>query len=231
MEPQEARTEPSIGDLRTITWMKGRNDSPVTWELGKLGVLAREATERPAIGDQWVVRVVKDTAPGERGGVLILMPVKRVDVGETAIVDDHTNELAVDDITNVVQLVASGLCEGSTVKVERPVSTRLVRYTIESDQDARWLFGHEGATIEALRAVVAAMLLRLGLRGWVDFGAPPPVATCACGEVYRDPVDFDERTTGPTKQEERFEQGRPTYYAARACRCGATLYRRVGEPA
>jgi len=223
VEQIEAKqSEPAEGEVRTITWMKGRNDGVVTWELGKLGVLAREATERPNVGEMWVVQVVKDTAPGTHGGVLILLPVRKVTAVE---IDESVAENAIEDVTNVVQLSVNALCEDATVEVVR--TSRLVRYTIQSDQDTRWLFGHDGATIAALRTVVAAMLLRAGARGWVDFGEAPPAAECECGERYTDPVDFDMRTTGPSETEERFEDDRPTYYARRTCGCGVAVYMRT----
>ncbi|MCL6560533.1 MAG: hypothetical protein K6U74_17405 [Firmicutes bacterium] len=45
----------------------------------KVGVIDRSSRLRPQAGEEWEVAIIKDTAPGERRGVLILSPIARIE--------------------------------------------------------------------------------------------------------------------------------------------------------
>ena len=159
--------EPIVGDIRTITWEKGRDGNAVTWELGKLGVPGREFTEQPAIGETWKVQVVKDTSPGTRRGVLILSPLGQIDPDADAIAEDAPiDEFVIEDTLNVIQLAVATVGD-AVVEVER--EGRLVRFVVQppSGQEGAVL-GAGGDFIGALRVVMAYMLAYAGVRGWVD---------------------------------------------------------------
>jgi hypothetical protein len=217
--------EPTVGDVRTITWEKGREDRPVTWELGKLGVLAHESTVRPGVGEVWAVKVLKDTNPGARGGVLILMPLHPASADAPVQQDAVVDELAIENVTNVIQLAVTTISPDAEVKIER--GDRTVRYWINPPANQATAFlGQAGALIAALRTVAANMLTGAGVQAWIEVVTERDAifATCQkCGEQYRDPLDFSTRTT-TGGAEERFENGRPARYTYRICGCGTNVY-------
>gem|GEM_PF-6822008 len=58
----------------------GKNGEPITRTWGKkIGVVERGSTLHPKVGEEWEVMEVRDTAPGERRGVRILRPIRRVE--------------------------------------------------------------------------------------------------------------------------------------------------------
>jgi len=214
------QTEPVVGSVRTILWEKGRGGRPVTWELGKLGVLGREAEVVPGIGERWAVRVVKDTAPGERGGVLILYPISPVAEADAPVQQDivRLDEIAVDNATNVVELAVAAVSPDAIVDVS--LEGISVRYRIRhEDPDAPNL---PDQFVRALRTVATNMLAAQGARVWLSCG-DDSIECPACRTRYHDPVDFGARTTSGGI-EERFEGGRPTRYSYRTCDCGKPVY-------
>jgi hypothetical protein len=63
-----------------VIFQEGRYGGPVVIEYGrKIGVVERGSTLHPKVGEEWEVMEVRDTAPGERRGVRILRPIRRVE--------------------------------------------------------------------------------------------------------------------------------------------------------
>jgi len=218
MESTAEILEPVEGETHVVTWDKGRHGGVVTWQLGKLGILARETRNYPNIGETWSVQIIRDTQPGTRGGVYVLLPLERQ--------GDHipSNNVEVIEAARVlVYNVVSSIC-GGTTQVEVSQTDQYVRYLVQSDGDSKWLLGQGGEGIRALRTIVALMLRRVSTRSWLDFGSPPPYAECSCGKRFADPTDFELHAEGPEETEERFESCRPTRYISRVCSCGAKIY-------
>ncbi len=61
-----------------VQFSEGRNGDPVVTN-GKIGVVDRGTRLQPRVGEEWEVELVRDTAPGERRGVRILRPIRRIE--------------------------------------------------------------------------------------------------------------------------------------------------------
>jgi len=225
--PATMTADPVQQEIRTVTWEQGKKGDLVTWSLGKLGVIADEATTTPREGETWVVRVVLDTAPGERKGVLVLDPI-RLDGVAGEEVDDPVDEGIVEQAGALVDLAAVSLCPTATVTVERE-APKVIRYKVHvpEGEESR-LIGLHGNLAKSLTTLVTHILVRTGVRCWLD--VETYYAKCECGGVWRDPLAFTMGTApgGPDSVEERFEAGQPVRYAARLCgKCRAPVFVKV----
>jgi len=221
-------TSPTPMEVKTVVWIEGRDGKAITWDLGKIGILSNTAKQTPSIGERWAVRVIRDTAPGERRGVLVLEPVKRLSNDEPSVemappLDPSSKEVS-ENVDSLVTLAAVCLCPTAEVKVSRTAGDRTVRYLITSPDDVTSLIGLDGKVVESLRTLVRHIMAQAGMRAWLDIGGAVPYAICdSCGRSYSDMLEYEDGTS-PGGAEDRFENDRPTRYAYRFCVCGARVY-------
>lgn len=222
----ESTAVPLAGDIRTVTWMKGRHNTVVTWQLGKIGVVAREADVRPRVDETWTVEVLKDTAPGERGGVLVLLPLEQV--VEPFFEDGSVDESLIENAEALVELAVVSIWPSAEVKVSR--SDRKITYLIHPPENDPTPL--PGRILEAIRMVASHILSKAGAQCRIDVadvaGAEPAYAACeSCGTTYADLFDYEARTL-PGGVEDRFERGQPVLYSYRTCKsCMKKVYVRI----
>lgn len=213
----------TVGSTRTAKWEPGRDNTVVTWSLGKIGVLAREAKIHPKPGERWAVKVLKDTAPGERKGVYVLEPLHVLDETDEEIRQDPVvDEAVVESANALVELAVVSINPAASVSSVR--DGNVVRYKIVTP-DGEAMFGIKGKVIDAVRTLAATILARAGAACWVDVTGVTHVKCSECGADYSDPIDLENRTT-PGGSEDGFDadEWRPIKRNYRTCPCGAKIF-------
>jgi predicted RNA-binding protein YlqC (UPF0109 family) len=181
-------------------WEIGRDNSLVTWSLGKLGILAKEAKElQPRSSEQWACKIIKDTRPGERKGCYVLFPLRPVHDDEVVEEDAPVNVDLIAQTNEIVRLTAEALCPGTRVEIVSKEKT--VRFFLRppADGQAVELIGYQGKLVDSLRTVVTNILVKGGVRCWLDVISSSVedtvYAVCeTCFEAYSDESDFENST-------------------------------------